>query len=630
MLVGLTVFVVVDHSSVQPLLRQPSVQLALFCFLAVAFLPRIWNAVSFARFKEANRRAAESAAKVNELADAAANRTDDVEQKISEYRAAESVSAFIVTAIVLLIIGAAYWVGTFPTAPSLGAGLGVGIFALVISLFAIVLAIDWLSDIAVIRTAGRWSRSLAGPGRLCAVFYDWADSGLVFIGGHVAGADHVQAFSRYLILSTTLLCLAVMGWYLPPPLGLITVLTGLIIGLSVSRLWSWVEEDRTLAAITQFSPKAPQRIGFREDFRDETLLGFIFVLALIPIGMMQAHQSELLGGPLFENVTNRHQPIVVDDFLVWLGYFGFELAKALPIVDWADIYNLGPGGDSIQPIRPLGMHAVFAARALVDLLLIAALLQAMGIASRNRQQKFLYAEGHIDRLDELVEKRELTKAIRTARTAKETETEHPFQLGALANSDLVDFRRYNEARLRELFLRTEKTDVRNFISQLFTERGVKPAPAMVIVQDIAASHRSELDLLRTFDEAKREHDANIYNITHEDIAAVLFELRQSSGMREFKFELIDFAARLTPKNKYLEMLATVVAGAGRDQFLYTRRKAAQVIAQIAPEVDDREILTAAITEIEARGPEVLGATRREWDNTVAALRQSLTRLPEQG
>lgn len=114
-------------------------------------------------------------------------------------------------------------------------------------------------------------------------------------------------------------------------------------------------------------------------------------------------------------------------------------------------------------------------------------------------------------------------------------------------------------------------------------------------------------------------DANIYSITHEDIASVLFELRQSSGMREFKFELIDFAARLTPKSKYLEMLTTVVAGAGRDQFLYTRRKAAQVIAQIAPQIDDREILTAAITEIEARGPEVLGTSRREWDNAVAAL-----------
>ncbi len=624
LLAGLTASVVLDHYFWGELLATPPARIAFFSLCACVFLPRIWNAVNFARFKEANRRAAESAVRLDQLADEAANRTDDVEEKIRDYRTAESASAFIVTAVVLLIILAAYYVGSLPKEPSLGAALGVGIFGLVISLFAIVLAIDWLSETAIIREAGRWSRWLAKPGVFFSAFYDWIDSGLVFIGGHVAGADHINALSRYFILSTTLFCLALLGWFLPEPLGLIPVLGGLIIGLSVSRLWSWVEEDRNLASITQFSPKAPQRIGFREDFRDETLLGFIFVLALIPIGMMQAHLSGILGGPLFE--TNNHELIDAGNFLVWLGYFGFELAKALPIVDWADIYNLGPGNDSISPMHPLGQHAVFAARALVDLLLIAALLQALGIASRNRQQKFLYAERHIDRLDELVEKHEINKAIRATRASASPESAPLFDLTALTNSQLVDFRHYNEARLRELFLKTQRTAIRSFISQLFAERGVKPAPAMVIVQDIAASHRSELDLMRTFDEAKHEHDANIYTITPDDIASVLFELRASSGMREIKFELIDYAARLPDKPKLLQIFTTAAVGAGRDHYLYTRKKAAQAILPIVSEVDDRDVLTASLTEFESRGPEVFGASRQDWEAVVAALRERIAHL----
>ncbi|MEJ0058430.1 MAG: hypothetical protein WDM79_02050 [Terricaulis sp.] len=625
LLVALATFAVFDHRTLH-WLAHPEARFAFFALLALVFVPRIFNAGIFARFKAQQQRAAEDAAKINRLADAVANRSDDVERKINEYRTAESASAFIVTLIVASIIGAAYYVGNFPSDPSLGAGLGVGIFVVVISLFAIVLAVDWLADTPAVRRAGAWGRVLAKPGALFAAFYDWIDSGLVSIAGHVAGTDHLKATPRYLILGVTLLSLAIIGWHLPPPFGLAPVLIGLIVGLAVSRLWSWVEEDRNLAAITQFSPKAPQRIGFREDFRDETLLGFIFVLALIPIGMMQVHQSNLLGGPLFVNVADTDRPIAADNFLVWLGYFGFELAKALPIVDWADIYHLGPGSDSITPTRPLGMHAVFVARALVDLLLIAALLQALGIASRNRQQKYLYAERHIDRLDALVEKAELSKAIRATLQPNVTETARRHNFSVLSDASLTDFRHYNEARLREIFLRTTRVEVRTFISCLFAQRGVKPAPAMVIVQDIAASHRSELDLMRTFDEAKREHASDIYRVTHEDIATVLFQLRDSSGMREFKFELIDFSAKLQPKSKYLETLTTVAVGAGRDGFLYTRKRAAQAIVRLVSDINDSEPLLSALTEFESRGPEAFGAYPHDWQTTVAALRDRLTNV----
>ncbi|MGQ0532042.1 MAG: hypothetical protein ACT4OF_05030 [Caulobacteraceae bacterium] len=142
--------------------------------------------------------------------------------------------------------------------------------------------------------------------------------------------------------------------------------------------------------------------------------------------------------------------------------------------------------------------------------------------------------------------------------------------------------------MREIFLRNTRVDVRSFITSLFAQRRVKQAPAMVTVQDIAASHRSELDLMRAFDEAKREHAADIYRITHEDIATALFQPRDSSGMREFKFELIDFCAKLPPSSKSIETLTTVAVGAGRDGFLYTRKRAAQTIIALVPDIEDRE------------------------------------------
>src|SRR5690606_37201107 len=103
--------------------------------------------------------------------------------------------------------------------PSLGAGLGVGIFVVVVALFAMVLAIDWLAETPLIQAASQGARILVAPGAIFAAVYNAVDACLVFLCGHVAGADHLKAPSRYLLLGTTLICLAIMGWYLPPPWG---------------------------------------------------------------------------------------------------------------------------------------------------------------------------------------------------------------------------------------------------------------------------------------------------------------------------------------------------------------------------------------------------------------------------
>src|SRR5690606_1198049 len=125
------------------------------------------------------------------------------------------------------------------------------------------------------------------------------------IGASVAGMGHETILRRYGILAGTLTCLTLLAWHLPPPLGLVPAVVGFVIAIAVSRLWGWVEDDRALAAMTEYRYDAPYRVGFREDFRDETLLGFIFLFLLLPISMMQLHEGKVFGSELFAGADHK-------------------------------------------------------------------------------------------------------------------------------------------------------------------------------------------------------------------------------------------------------------------------------------------------------------------------------------
>ncbi|UPT63437.1 MAG: hypothetical protein M0D54_02410 [Hyphomonadaceae bacterium JAD_PAG50586_4] len=357
--------------------------------------------------------------------------------------------------------------------------------------------------------------------------------------------------------------------------------------MSISRLWSWVEDDRALAVITRFSPKAPIRVGFREDFRDETLLGFIFVLILIPIAMMQAHASQMFGEPLFENSQD-------DRFGPWIGYLGFELAKALPVVDWADIYSLSEGADVMRPTRPIGMHAVFAARAMVDLVLIAALLQAISISSRNRQQKALYAINQIQRLDEIIERRELSRAL--ARPENEW-----FDEG------VIDFRHYDRARLNELRSTSQDQRVRSFVERILRESGEAFEAAIEVLTRLASHRAPESELADALKAVRIEHDAKEHAVTAPDLVEVLDSLRNIEGMKAIKVAIIDLAMQLDPPNETADLLELAMFGAGRDRFQYTRLHAAKVLTDLSARLNDRERLRELLHQLNTAPDDTFGA-----------------------
>jgi hypothetical protein len=586
-----------------------------FIFLAVAFIPNVWNAAIFAEFEEDKRK---QLAKVK-IVDP--DLVSDVD--------AEATSALLSTVIVIVIGFLAYLAGLAHDTVAFENFYGLVLCGIVIGVFAVVVFIDTLSETEFVQTLSRVFGSVARSMRFLAVFYDWVDTAFVRIGAGVAGMGHETVLRRYGLLAGSLTCLTLLALYLPPPLGLVPATLGFVMAISVSRLWSWVEEDRALAAMTEYRYDAPYRVGFREDFRDETLLGFIFVFILLPIAMMQAHVGQVFGPLLFDGAEDK-------SFLEWFGFFGIELAKAVPIIDWAEIYDFRPANDLIQFNSAASKHTVFLARAMVDLVLIASLLQALGIATRNRNQKRLFAAGHINRLDELVERSELVKAVRSCRRndvgigsdpLRDAEAVRAFELRKLGHRGLVNFRRYNEDRLKHLYWSMKDAETRTFIAALSAEAGrFLLSSAIDQTREIAAGRKDEVDMVAAFTRALAEHQAKTHAIDINDIYDILSNLRWKSGLRDFKHKLIDLGSTVAPAAEAVDRLSDFAGGPGADSFQYTRRKIAWVVAALAPAITDRAVLEEVISQWESWPPDSRPGSG-DYEITLTALRAALGALP---
>jgi hypothetical protein len=582
---------------------RPAPLIAVFTLILAAFIPRFWNAARFASYKrrEIDAREADAARRRRTGDTAAQQRANELSQRTQEQDDAEALGAFIATSVVFGICGLAWFAGSFREGMGLQNVVGVGIASGVMGLFAIVIFLDWIAEAPPVRAASRALRGFSRRVSGLAGFYNVIDTVLVRVGAHAAGMEHREIGSRYFVLAATMFVMAVLAWTLPAPLGLVPAGIGLLLALSVSRLWSWVEDDRNLASITGYNPDAPVKVGFREDFRDETLLGFVFVLVIIPIALMQADKG------LFDLALFSADPVAKQNLDLWVGYYGFELAKALPVIDWADIYNLQPGEDLLKPNGAMGMHAVFAARLAVDLVLIASLLQAIAIATRNRQQKTLFAAGHISRLDELVEKEEIRRALSRPRIDW--------------FNGPVNFRRYDRERLKEIYFRSTNSRERTFIETIFQEAGDNLDSAINVLRRIVENHGSEDELYRTLDAVRSEHEADSHRASIEDLILIMTELRARSGLRDFKFAVIKLAREIASPYQLAEMLDLAMFGSGRDAFQYTRLEAARTLTAIAPELPVCSQVQELIKAVESRGAETFGASRAIPEALLDALRK---------
>lgn len=228
----------------------------------------------------------------------------------------------------------------------------------------------------------------------------WAsylDSTLVRVFAPMTGATQSGAGVPHVLVIGIMMLLATMGFALPSPFGLAPIGLAILLALALGRRWAWIESDRDTAARLQDTDSEQIHIGFDNDLRDEALLGYTALFILVPLGLYQLEPS--VGG--FEATENQTGVAIVD----WLRFFGAELAKAVPFVDWWEIYrNEMDSGYEPTTDSAVGMHLTFAARAIVDLVIMAALFQAIGISQRTRQQEKLYKAGEVNAFDPFKER----------------------------------------------------------------------------------------------------------------------------------------------------------------------------------------------------------------------------------
>jgi formylglycine-generating enzyme required for sulfatase activity len=440
-------------------------------------------------------------------------------------------------------------------------------------------------------------RLISPAGRVLSVL----DSILVFAVAGAAGVSQGSLFVRYLALLATLGACAAMGYWLEPPWGLAPLAWGFLVAIAISRRWAWIETDRELAMLNRRFVGPHLRIGFGNDVRDEALLSFGSLLLLVPLALRQAQIAALNGHFDLFNVDFQD----AENLRTWIGFFGAELAKAVPFVDWAEVYDVSGAKDGI--VRSVAsQHFVFATRILVDFVFLAALLQALAISARDAAQRGLFYEGQLDRLDPFLEPREFRKLMR--RGAGGRLAPDPRRLEA--------FPAYDPIRLSELAGDARDPLLRRAVHAVRVRQGGA---------NVEAFHRELAERVR----APQRDKAAILEVIHairaagsERDVALLSELRQDlngvGNLLDVRTELARLLAEAGDGPAKAQALADAIMGA-RDTLGPVRLVALSELAEAAQRGD-----AAAADALEAAQDSAL-LSEAEQNNIAALLRRAQER-----
>lgn len=243
---------------------------------------------------------------------------------------------------------------------------------------------------------------LTAPAFACS----YLDSFLVRLIAPLTGATQKGDGVPHSFVVLCLVPLTALGFVLAPPYGLIPIALGMVMVIALGRRWAWIEEDRETASRLLKTESPEIQVGFDNDLKDEALLGYASLFFLVPLALHQIYG--------WQPTAFDYEPTTQNDnvLVAWLSFFGAELAKAVPFVDWWEIYQV----DLRPPIEasadnPLGKHLTFAARAMVDLVIMAALFQAVAIWQRSRAQKKLYDIGHVNHFEPFAEREFFKQAV---------------------------------------------------------------------------------------------------------------------------------------------------------------------------------------------------------------------------
>ena len=262
---------------------------------------------------------------------------------------------------------------------------------------------------------------------------DWL---MVRVVAIAAGTTLRPFYVRYAALFAWLGAIIYLAW--AGPYGILATAVGVVIIFSVVRRWGWIERDREAILAMHRSDPEIERVGFGEDLRDEALTAILFIFILTPLALRQVNMAY----DAFYLVDDRLTAIAgTPTVLDWIGFFGAELAKSVPLVDWSEVFYVA-NGSPIRAQTPLGAQLVFVLRASLDLLLLAAILQAVKIAARLRDQTEAFLAHRLPILDPFAERSYFRAVANTLVT-------HP-HVPAAKQPAATDFPVYNEERLYEI------------------------------------------------------------------------------------------------------------------------------------------------------------------------------------
>lgn len=217
----------------------------------------------------------------------------------------------------------------------------------------------------------------------------------------LAGVKLRPVWLRYAQFLALMLLAVAASIFATAPWGFVGAGAGIVAIVAIVRRWAWVERDRETFFVARATDREEMRIGFAEDLRDEALTAIVFMFALIPLGLRQidlAYDAFDLIDP-----TTGAATLGVPSALEWVGFFGAELTKSVPFVDWSEVFHVA-NGSPIRPKTVLGAQTVFALRAMLDLLLLAAVLQAVQISARLAEQNVAFLAGRLPILDPFAER----------------------------------------------------------------------------------------------------------------------------------------------------------------------------------------------------------------------------------
>lgn len=382
-----------------------------------------------------------------------------------------SVPSLVITAIVLAFIFTLAWAagsGRF----ELGQQINVLTMTVVVGGFLAIIFVpnmvrvwnDWMErreaatgPVTANGMAALPMSVLSGSARGVSYF----DSILVRIFAPLSGATQKGFMVAHLLVLLVIIPLSAMGFILAAPFGLIPISLAALIALALGRRWAWVEDDReTASRLQSTSPKkADIKVGFDNDLKDEALLGYASLFVLVPLAL---YQIQGVMGVFEATDASTGNP-----FLDWLSFFGAELAKAVPFVDWWEIYNVDvqvPFEASAGASGEWARHLTFAARAIVDLVIMAALFQALTIWQRSRTQRKLFSTGELNAFDPFTEEEFFERGMHKPFGAETLQPKPSFKR---AIEEHVEARKrlnleplpYSRERLGELIKRTRKDDL---------------------------------------------------------------------------------------------------------------------------------------------------------------------------